>query len=133
MSIKFVDKMDSSFELNPECEDALKQLMRQDNFLVEVAAQKGWKEEVEYTGVLFQPIPWTRTERHGMPKACEKYLNDSENHVIVNVPPTFMFKAKIFNPHDLQPSSGKKVHQSRKTSSRQHPRQLPIFSIDEDG
>jgi len=70
-------------------------------FTVQVAAQKGWKEEVEYTGVLFQPIPWTRTERHGMPKACEKYLNDSENHVIVNVPPTFMFKAKIFKPSRL--------------------------------
>jgi hypothetical protein len=36
----------------------------------------------------------------GFPQDCEKYLA-SDNHVIVNVPPTFMFKALIFKPPRL--------------------------------
>eukprot|EP00976_Prorocentrum_cordatum_P110228 1195160-Prorocentrum_minimum.AAC.1 len=90
-----------------QCEDALKQLMLQDDFLAQVAAQKAWTDEVapcslfrvshpenseagggegmrynfallkqvEFTGILFQPIPWTREERHGMPKVRPTHLD----------------------------------------------------------
>jgi len=100
MGIRAVERIDGAFELKPECEETLKGLMLQENFLTEVQAQKSWDCEVEFTGILFQPIPWTPAEHKGMPKDCEKYLA-SDNHVIVNVPPTFMFKALIFKPPRL--------------------------------
>eukprot|EP00897_Mesotaenium_endlicherianum_P001229 jgi/Mesen1/1133/ME000123S00303 len=31
----------------------------------------------------------------------EKYLEDKDNYVIINVPPNYMFQAKIFKPSRL--------------------------------
>ena len=36
----------------------------------------------------------------GMPAEYEQYLEDP-NYAIINVPPNFMFKAKIFKPSRL--------------------------------
>jgi len=47
----------------------------------------------------FNLFPSTATPK-GMPAEFEKY-HESDDHVIINVPPNFMFKAKIFKPSRL--------------------------------
>eukprot|EP00238_Polyblepharides_amylifera_P011842 CAMPEP_0196590200 /NCGR_PEP_ID=MMETSP1081-20130531/65934_1 /TAXON_ID=36882 /ORGANISM="Pyramimonas amylifera, Strain CCMP720" /LENGTH=160 /DNA_ID=CAMNT_0041913237 /DNA_START=147 /DNA_END=629 /DNA_ORIENTATION=+ len=103
MGIKIVEQFDSSFELQPEAEEALVGFLKQEDFTTEVADQAQWSSEivVEFTGLIFQPVPWTPSETRGMPKEFEKYLNNKDNYAIINVPPTFMFKAKIFKPSRL--------------------------------
>ncbi|CAI5501972.1 unnamed protein product [Closterium sp. Naga37s-1] len=55
----------------------------------------------EFTGELFTPVPWSPTTRFGMPQELEKYNDDKDNYIIINVPPNFMFKAQIFKPSRL--------------------------------
>lgn len=56
--------------------------------------------EMEYAGHLFQPVPWSPTTKRGMPAELEHFLDDP-SHVVINVPPNFMFSAKISNPTRL--------------------------------
>jgi hypothetical protein len=56
--------------------------------------------ELGFTGDLFQPAPWTPTTRKGMPAEFEKY-HDDPSYVFINVPPNFMFNAKIYKPSRL--------------------------------
>jgi hypothetical protein len=46
-------------------------------------------------------VPWSQKTRKGMPEEYEKLYYSSPAHAIINVPPTFMFKAKIFKPSRL--------------------------------
>ena len=55
---------------------------------------------VEFADVLFQPVPWSPTTKRGMPVAYERYLDDPAYNII-NIPPNFMFQAKIFKPSRL--------------------------------
>lgn len=50
-------------------------------------------QRVEYTGVLFQPVPWSPTTKKGMPQEFEKYHADPD-YVMINIPPNFMFKVR---------------------------------------
>ncbi|KAJ7524109.1 hypothetical protein O6H91_18G078100 [Diphasiastrum complanatum] len=103
MGLKVVDSYDSSFELQPECDQILRRLLSSQVFCKQVSEQPGVDSGscFEFTGELFQPVPWSITTKHGMPQEFEKYLEDKENYVIINVPPNFMFKAKIFKPSRL--------------------------------
>jgi hypothetical protein len=56
--------------------------------------------ELEFSGQLFQPVPWSPTTKKGMPTEFEQYHNNPE-FVIINVPPNFMFSAKVFKPSRL--------------------------------
>ena len=47
-----------------------------------------------FTGMLFQPVPWSMQTRKGMPADFEKYAADAE-YVIINTPPNFMFQVRI--------------------------------------
>ena len=47
--------------------------------------------ELAFTGMLFQPVPWTLNTKKGMPADFEKYAADPE-YVIINAPPNFMFQ-----------------------------------------
>lgn len=47
--------------------------------------------QVEYTGIVFQPVPWSPTTKKGMPQEFEKYHADPD-YVMINIPPNFMFK-----------------------------------------
>ena len=58
------------------------------------------QRSLEYTGMLFQPVPWTPATKKGMPEEYERYHADPDYHII-NIPPNFMFKAKIFKPSRL--------------------------------
>lgn len=50
--------------------------------------------QVEYTGILFQPVPWSPTTKKGMPQEFEKYHADPD-YVMINIPPNFMFKVSL--------------------------------------
>ena len=46
-----------------------------------------------FTGMLFQPVPWSMQTKKGMPADFEKYAADAE-YVIINTPPNFMFQVR---------------------------------------
>lgn len=52
-------------------------------------------------GSLFQPVPYSPSTPWGMPSDIERKYHLREGYAIVNVPPTIMFKAKIFKPSRL--------------------------------
>ncbi|NEO41169.1 MAG: hypothetical protein F6J90_34540 [Moorea sp. SIOASIH] len=97
--LKIVNKFDSSFVLAPEARDQLFALLTGENFLAQVA-EAAQAERVEFTELLFQPVPYTTSTPKGMPAEYEQY-HQSDDYIIINVPPNFMFKAKIFNPSRL--------------------------------
>lgn len=103
MGIRAVENFDTSFELQPQCEEILVKLLSSETFSQQVAKQPGLPEnfKVKFSGKLFQPVPWSPNTRFGMPIDYEQYLEDKENFVIINVPPNFMFQAKIFKPSRL--------------------------------
>jgi hypothetical protein len=97
--LKIVNNFDSSFVLDPEARDNVFSSLSNETFLTQIAEQAQC-EKVEFTELLFQPVPYTTTTPKGMPAEFEQY-HESDNYVIINVPPNFMFKAKIFQPSRL--------------------------------
>ncbi|PRW56134.1 hypothetical protein C2E21_5068 [Chlorella sorokiniana] len=57
--------------------------------------------QVEFTGILFQPVPWSPTSRKGMPQELEEQYYGKDDYTFINVPPVFMFQAKVFQPPRL--------------------------------
>lgn len=99
MPLKIIEHFDSSFTLAPEAQEALFGLLEGEAFLNQLSGQiKG--KNVEFTGLLFQPVPYTTATPKGMPAEYEKYHAD-DKYIIINVPPNFMFQAKIFKPSRL--------------------------------
>jgi hypothetical protein len=104
MGIRAVESYDASFQLQAESDQLLRSLLSSDSFCNQVAKESGLVDAgatTEFSGLLFQPVPWSPTTKHGMPQEFEIYLHDKDNFVIVNVPPNFMFQAKIFKPSRL--------------------------------
>ena len=98
-SLKIVNNFDSSFALDPEARDNLFQLLTSESFLTQVSKQLQ-DQKFEFTELLFQPVPYSAATPKGMPAEFEQY-HESDDYVIINVPPSFMFKAKIFKPSRL--------------------------------
>jgi hypothetical protein len=97
--LKIFDNFDSSFVLDLEAQDNLFSLLTSESFLNQVSEQlQGHK--VEFTKLLFQPVPYSTSTPKGMPGDFEQY-HESDDYIIINVPPNFMFKAKIFKPSRL--------------------------------
>ncbi|MBF2025349.1 MAG: hypothetical protein IGS48_01095 [Oscillatoriales cyanobacterium C42_A2020_001] len=99
MGLKIVEDFDGNFTLDPAAKLELFKFLSNDSFLEQVA-QNAECSQVEFTELLFQPVPYSPTTPKGMPAKFEKYYTSSD-HVIINVPPNFMFKAKIFQPSRL--------------------------------
>jgi len=99
MALKIIQNFDSSFTLEAQAKVTLFELLINESFLKQVSQQSKCKQ-VEFTELLFQPVPYSSTTPKGMPAEFEKY-HESEDYAIVNVPPNFMFKAKIFKPSRL--------------------------------
>ncbi len=97
--LRILDDYDGRFTLNPEAKEALFALLANDAFLSQVAGQLNCKA-VEFTELLFQPVPYSAKTPKGMPAEFEPY-HDSSSHAIINVPPNFMFQAKVFSPSRL--------------------------------
>ena len=102
MGLKAIETFNSSFELQPEAETALHQLLSSQAFCKQVVKECQLPEgtEVKFSGELFQPVPWSVTSRKGMPPEFEKY-SDNPQFTIINIPPNFMFQAKVFKPSRL--------------------------------
>lgn len=99
MPLKIIDRFDGSFTLDPEAKEALFSLLKGEAFLKQITEQMQCAK-VEFTELLFQPVPYSTATPKGMPAEFEKY-HESGGYVIINVPPNFMFKAKIFKPSRL--------------------------------
>ncbi|MBD1936463.1 hypothetical protein [Microcoleus sp. FACHB-68] len=99
MPLKIVQNFDSSFTLEPAAKATLFNLLTGEAFINQIA-QQGHCEQIEFTELLFQPVPYSLATPKGMPAEFEPY-HESEDYVIINVPPNFMFNAKIFKPSRL--------------------------------
>ncbi|MCM0590974.1 MAG: hypothetical protein HEQ35_18675 [Gloeotrichia echinulata IR180] len=99
MPLKIVHNFDGSFTLEPQAQETLFKLLTNESFLKQISQQLQ-SEQVEFTELLFQPVPYSLSTPKGMPAECEKY-HESDEYAIINVPPNFMFNAKIFQPSRL--------------------------------
>lgn len=97
--LKILNNYDSCFVLAPEAKENLFSLLTSEPFLNQIAAQ-GQCQKVEFTELLFQPVPYSTATPKGMPAEFEPY-HTSDDYLIINVPPNFMFKAKIMTPSRL--------------------------------
>ena len=99
MPLKIIEHFDSSFTLDAEAKETLFSLLKGEAFLKQITEQMRCAK-VEFTELLFQPVPYSTATPKGMPAEFEKY-HASDDHAIINVPPNFLFKAKIFKPSRL--------------------------------
>ncbi|MBR8836738.1 MAG: hypothetical protein DSM106950_22645 [Stigonema ocellatum SAG 48.90 = DSM 106950] len=99
MSLKIIQNFDGSFTLEPQAKETLFTLLKSEAFLQQICQQLKW-EKLEFTELLFQPVPYCTATPKGMPEEFEKY-HESDEYIIINVPPNFMFNAKIFKPSRL--------------------------------
>ncbi len=99
MKIKVIENFDGSFTLDPEVKIVLLGLLSGEKFLEQVREQAQCKT-IAFTEILFQPVPYSPGTPKGMPVEIEKY-HLSPEYLIINVPPNFMFAAKVFQPSRL--------------------------------
>ncbi|WP_339458674.1 hypothetical protein [Nodularia spumigena] len=99
MPFKIIQNFDSSFTLEPQAQETLFNLLKNQSFIQQICQQSKC-EKLEFTDLLFQPVPYSFSTPKGMPAELEKY-HESDEYVIINVPPNFMFNAKIFQPSRL--------------------------------
>ncbi|WP_193193830.1 hypothetical protein [Nostoc sp. MG11] len=99
MPLKIVQNFDSSFTLEAQAKENLFKLLTSEAFVNQICQQLRCKK-VEFTELLFQPVPYSLTTTKGMPAEFERY-HESDEYTIINVPPNFMFNAKIFKPSRL--------------------------------
>ena len=99
MAFKIIENFDTSFTLDPEARADLISLLKGEGFLRQIIEQMQWTE-TEFTELLFQPVPYSTATPKGMPAEFEKF-HESSDYAIINVPPNFMFKAKVFKPSRL--------------------------------
>lgn len=97
--LKIINNYDSHFVLTPEAKANLFPLLTSEPFLNQIAEQGQW-QKVEFTELLFQPVPYSTATPKGMPAEFEPY-HASDDYIIINVPSNFMFKAKILTPSRL--------------------------------
>ena len=99
MALKIVENFDGTVALDAEAKATLFALLTGEAFLSQIGEQLKCSR-VEFTSLLFQPVPYSTSTPKGMPAEFEMY-HQSDEYAIINVPPNFMFKAKIFNPSRL--------------------------------
>lgn len=97
--LKIIQNFDSSFILDPQAQETLFNLLTSESFINQITQQLQC-DKVEFTKLLFQPVPYSLATPKGMPAEFEKY-HESDEYAIINVPPNFMFNAKIFKPSRL--------------------------------
>jgi hypothetical protein len=100
MKIRIVEDFDADFTLDAALRTDLLALLTAPTFTAQVA-QELHCSSVLFTDVLFQPVPYTTATPKGMPADIEATYHNQPDYAIINVPPNFMFKAKIFKPSRL--------------------------------
>ena len=99
MGLKIVKNFDATFTLDPDAHEILFRLLTNKSFIDQVTRSLH-ETEIVFTDLLFQPVPYSQHTPKGMPREFEQYHNHEE-YIIINVPPSFMFQAKIFKPSRL--------------------------------
>lgn len=99
VELRIINNFDTSFSLEQESQKILFGLLESDSFLGQVAGQIE-AQKVEFTGILFQPMPQVASAPRNMSPEVEEYFT-STDYAIVNIPPAFLFKARISNPTKL--------------------------------
>ncbi len=99
MGLRIVKDFDTTFTLDSQAQETLFSLLTNQTF-VEQMSQKLHESKIEFSNLLFQPVPYSQHTPKGMPREFERYHNNSD-YIIINVPPNFMFQAKIFKPSRL--------------------------------
>jgi hypothetical protein len=99
MKIKVIENFDGDFTLDLQVQATLFGLLNGEKFLQQVAEQAKC-QTVEFTNKIFQPVPYSPGTPKGMPADFEQY-HQSPEYLIINVPPNFMFVAKVFKPSRL--------------------------------
>jgi hypothetical protein len=77
MGIRAVESYDASFQLQAESDQLLRSLLSSDSFCKQVAKESGLVDAgatTEFSGLLFQPVPWSPTTKHGMPQVCALFF-----------------------------------------------------------
>jgi hypothetical protein len=100
MKIRIVEDFDADFTLDAGLRADLLTLLTGPTFMQQVALELQCGR-VEFADVLFQPVPYTTATPKGMPADIEAKYHNQPDYAIINVPPNFMFKAKIFKPSRL--------------------------------
>jgi hypothetical protein len=99
MGLRIVKDFDATFTLDTQAKEILFSLLTNQTFTEQIS-NKLQSAGIQFTNLLFQPVPYSQQTPKGMPREFEQYHNNSE-YVIINVPPNFMFQAKIFQPSRL--------------------------------
>ena len=99
MGLKIVKNFDTAFTLNSEAEEILFSLLSNKTFTEQIS-DRLHEQEIQFTNLLFQPVPYSQHTPKGMPPEFERYQG-SDDYIIINVPPNFMFQSKIFKPSRL--------------------------------
>lgn len=99
MGLKIVKNFNASFTLESKAREILFNLLNNKSFTEQIS-QRLRETEIKFTEMLFQPVPYSQHTPKGMPRKYEQYHNCDE-YIIINVPPNFMFQAKIFQPSRL--------------------------------
>ncbi|MGF1588491.1 MAG: hypothetical protein ACFCU7_04465 [Pleurocapsa sp.] len=99
MGLKIIKNFDATFTLNSESKEILFSLLTNKTFTEQIS-QRLQETEIKFTDLLFQPVPYSQNTPKGMPREFEQYHN-CDQYIIINVPPNFMFQAKIFKPSRL--------------------------------
>lgn len=99
MGLRIVKNYNTSFTLNAEAKKILVSLLTNKTFTEQIS-QRLQETEIIFTNQLFQPVPYSQQTPKGMPREFERYHN-CDDYIIINVPPNFMFQAKIFKPSRL--------------------------------
>ncbi|AGY56546.1 hypothetical protein [Gloeobacter kilaueensis] len=90
---------DGAFVLEPEAKETLFALLTGEAFSAQICAATGLPA-VQFTELLFQPVPYSPQTPYGMAREFEPYYKSSE-YVVINVPANFLFKAQISKPNRL--------------------------------
>lgn len=99
MGLRVVNSFDTSFTLSSQARETLYALLSNPTFTAQIS-QRLQETEIRFTELLFQPVPYSQHTPKGMPREFEQYHN-SDEFIIINVPPNFMFQAKVFQPSRL--------------------------------
>ncbi|NET44889.1 hypothetical protein [Okeania sp. SIO2B3] len=99
MGLKIIESFESSFTLEQNGQQMLFKLLTSENFIQQITSQLPC-QKLEFTELIFQPVPYSKETPKGMAKEFEQY-HESSDYIIINVPPNFMFQAKIFKPSRL--------------------------------
>ncbi|MEN9517697.1 MAG: hypothetical protein RLZZ381_285 [Cyanobacteriota bacterium] len=99
MGLRIVKNFDATFTLDSQAKEILFSLLTNQTFTEQIS-QRLQETTIKFTDLLFQPVPYSQQTPKGMPREFEQYHNNSE-YIIINVPPNFMFQAKIFQPSRL--------------------------------